>query len=193
MAINRVTARWQGFPGAPGYSNFYFTDLPSDTSVLEARQRVQSFFSEFKAYLPDSVEIVVENEVAIIDEATGEVTGFQAPTDVVPSVVGTSTGAYSGPSGAVVNWTTSGVRGGRRVRGRTFLVPLSSASYDSGGTLSNLTLEAIRDGIDAMIGTGFDSGLGVWSRPGAAGAGQFFEVTGGSVPDLAAVLRSRRD
>lgn len=193
MAIDRVTARWQGFPGAPGYSNFYFTPLPSDTSVLEARQKVRAFFDAFKAFLPNTVEIVVQNEVATIDQVTGSITGFRPPTDPVPSVVGTSSTPYSGPSGAVVNWQTAGVRAGRRVRGRTFLVPLANAAYDTSGTLSSGALTAIRNGVTALTGTGFDSGLGVWARPGNGAGGGFYEVTGGQVPDLAAVLRSRRD
>lgn len=193
MAINRVVARWQGFPGGPGYSNFFFTELPSSEGVLAARQAVGDFFDGFSSLLPSGVEIVVENEVAVIDELTGQTLDYAPTTAVVDSVVGSASGGYAGASGAVVNWNTAGVRGGRRVRGRTFLVPLAQLAFDSSGTLSTSGLNLIRSAAADLVGTGFDSGLGVWARPTNGAGGEFHEVIGATVPDLAAVLRSRRD
>lgn len=193
MAINRVVARWQGFQGGPGYSNFFFTELPSTPSVLAARQAVADFFDGFNSLLPTGVEIVVENEVAIIDELTGQTLDYAPTTEVVDSVEGVVSGGYAGASGAVVNWNTAGVRAGRRVRGRTFLVPLAPVAFDSSGTLSSSALNLIRSSADGLVGTGFDSGLGVWARPTNGAGGEFHEVIGATVPDLAAVLRSRRD
>ena len=128
MTIHRVTARWDGFPGAPGYTSFYFEDLTAVEGANLARTRVRAFFSDVGGYLAPNMTITVDPSVEGIDEATGQITQFlEDPTEVVP-VKTSSTGTYAGPAGAVINWRTTTLRNGRLVRGRTFLVPLSYAT-----------------------------------------------------------------
>ena len=193
MAIHRVTTTWRGFPGAPGYSNFFFSGDGSGGEATTSRSRVVSFFAEVNSILPSDVEFLVEGEVAVIDEQTGSLTDYIMAAESPVAGTGGLSGGYSAASGAVVTWNTNGVVNGRRVRGRTFIVPLGSTAYQSDGTLSSSAISTLQDGAEALVGTGFDSGFGVWSRPGTSGAGSFWEVTGYRVPDMAAVLRSRRD
>lgn len=193
MAIHRVTARWTGFQGAPGYSVFHFMaggGLISDAQ--SSATRVADAFEYLKANLPDTVTVSIEPEVQEIDESTGMVTGFQNITPPSP-VNGTGDGNYSAASGAVVNWRTGDLRFGRRIRGRTFLVPLVGASYDSAGTLSTATLTNVNLFADELVGGDLDSELVVWSRPRDGSGGVAATVTQATVPDMAAVLRSRRD
>lgn len=193
MAIHRVTTVWSGFPGAPGYSNFFFTGDGSGGAAAESRSRVVGFFSEINDLLPSDVQFLVEGEVAVLDELTGSITGYiMAEPGAVPGSGGLA-GGYSAASGAVVTWNTAGVVNGRRVRGRTFVVPLGGAAYQSDGSLSASAIGTLQAGAEELVGTGFDSGFGVWSRPGTSGGGSFWEVNGYRVPDMAAVLRSRRD
>lgn len=193
MAIHRVTVLWTGFQGAPGYSNFFFTGDGSGGAAADSRTRVSDFFNELATLLPSDVEYVTEGEVATLDEQTGSVTGYIMVNPDPSPGSGGSGGGYSAASGAVVTWNTNGVRNGRRVRGRTFLVPLGGGAYQSDGTLETSTIAQIQGAADELVGTGFDSGFGVWARPGASGDGGFYEVTGFRVPDMSAVLRSRRD
>lgn len=193
MDILRITARWTGFTGAPGYSNFFFAGgggLISDAQ--QVANRVISAFSDLSSILPEDVRITLEPEAAVIDSDTGVATSFEQ-IDTAADAEGIAPGSYSAASGAVVNWRTNDVRFGRRIRGRTFIVPLSSIAYADDGTLGNSALGALRNFADTMIGGDLDSEFGVWSRPRDGGGGVFATATSYSVPDMAAVLRSRRD
>jgi hypothetical protein len=106
----------------------------------------------------------------------------------------------------VINWKTAGVRAGRRVRGRSFLVPLLSQTFDVNGTATSAALTTVNGAAGPLYaGTEGDIRLGVWARPTAIKdvngnpTGEYNEdgvwhpATAHSVPDMAAVLRSRRD
>lgn len=193
MAIYRVTAEWRGFLGAPGYSNFYFTEVPSDPGPEAGRNRVIAFMNGINPVLPSDVEYFVQGEVATVDENTGLVTDYdQLRSDVSPGTGGMS-GPYSAASGAVISWMTPGVRNGRRVQGRTFIVPLGGSAYQADGTLASSTIDTLGDAAEELVGADFESGFSVWSRPGSAGDGEVWPVNAYRIPDMSAVLRSRRD
>lgn len=203
MNILRIQAVWSGFPGAPGYSAFHFSSDAGfwDGGIIgdeaqaaadSARGRVLAAFNSLRNRLPETVNIRIEPEAQIIDSDTGEILGAAeiSAASVDPGTQGTS---YAGPAGAVVNWRTNDYRFGRRIRGRTFLVPLAANAYEADGTLSSAALSAVRDFGSEMVSGGDDPNFGVWSRPRDGGGGVFASVTGYNVPDMAAVLRSRRD
>lgn len=193
MPILRVTARWSGFAGAPGYSNFHFQSSTGVVEAAEARNEVHTFFSTLSARLAPPVRIEVESTVEVLDDATGALVSYvQDGTELAP-IVGATTGSFSGPTGAVVNWLTNSVVNGRRSRGRTFIVPLVSTAFDTDGTLTGAALADLNNAAEGLAGDGFTSGFGILSRPAGGGTISFSEVTGYRVPDMAAVLRSRRD
>lgn len=193
MDMLKITARWGGFTGAPGYSNFYFASgggLISDAQ--QVADRVGDALESLITELPDGVTLSIEPEVEIVDSDTGLTTDFQTITPPgIPQ--GQGGDSYAGPVGAVVNWRTNDLRFGRRIRGRTFIVPLSSGSFDTDGTLSASARMRVQDFAEALIGGDLDSEFGVWSRPRNGAGGVFATATSFSVPDMAAVLRSRRD
>lgn len=192
-SIYRVTAEWTGWAGGPGYTNLYFRNVDGTGGTSDAQGRVRTFFASFNNALPDEITVQVLGEVAVLDDATGEVQEFIANTPPAP-VQGEYSGPYSSATGACITWLTSGVRNGRRVRGRTFIVPLGAPVFGPDGTLADPgALQTIANNLlnpmaDDMV---------VWSRPGmtASGpqAGASFDVVGARVRDMAAVLRSRRD
>ena len=193
MAITRVTAEWRGFTGAPGYSTFHFHESASGAVVDDARGRVHSFFSELEGVLPSSVEVEVREEVEEFDESSGLLVGYERGTEDLPTITGSNQGAYAGPAGAVIHWNTNTVVNGRRLRGRTFIVPMVSAGYESDGTLRSLELERLNDAAEYLSGGAFESTFCVWSRPQGGGSGAVGPVVSHRVPDMVAVLRSRRD
>lgn len=193
MAVSRVTAVWQGFPGAPGYTNIFFDAFGADDFVDAEVARVRSFFNSLLIRFPSSVTISVSPEVSIFDEVSGELLGYSTADETPDDVEGQGSSSYSGPSGAVINWSTDTVNRGRRVRGRTFLVPLADAVYDSSGTLSTAALNDLRDAAEILMGDGDGPQFVVWSRPRDGAGGALAPVTSYRVPDMAAVLRSRRD
>lgn len=203
MNILRITARWTGFPGAPGYSNFHFSSNAgfwdggligdeAQAAADSAASRVKDAFSEIAASLPDPFRIEIEGEAELIDSDTGEILNAIEVSETPVSGRATNDN-YAGPVGAVVNWRTADYRFGRRIRGRTFLVPLTAGQLDSDGTLGQAGLVNCRSFASTLLADGADPQLGVWSRPRDGAGGVFATVTGYTVPDMAAVLRSRRD
>lgn len=193
MAITRVTVLWTGLAGLPGYTNFFFGGAATPAALTGIREDIRAAFSTLTTYLPNGLETSTIGEHAILDEDTGALIEYVSSDASVLNVVGSGTGAYSGPSGAVVNWNTNTVNRGRRVRGRTFIVPLVNTAYDSSGTLSGPALTALNNFANLLVGEGAANQFGVWSRPVGGTGGVFGPATSHSVPDMAAVLRSRRD
>lgn len=185
--------RWSGFQGAPGYSNFFFQGEGTDAQTATARNRVYEMFNQFSGILPNDVEYIIVPDHPVFDEATGTLTGYGNPPNPGTPGTGASAGGYSAASGAVINWLTNTVAGNRRVMGRTFVVPLSGSAYEGNGTLSPSASMTLNDAAGEMIQGGEESGFGIWSRPRNGAGGVFAPVENYRVPDMAAVLRSRRD
>lgn len=203
MDILRVTARWSGFSGAPGYSAFHFSSdagfwdggIFGDEAQIAAEaaaSRVRSAFSEMNTRLPEGVTVSIEPGVEVIDSDSGEIQGM-IDLENNYSITGAGNGGYAGPAGVVVNWRTNDYRFGRRIRGRTFLVPITTVSYQDDGTITTNALEFFRDFGTTMIGSGGGPTFGVWSRPRNGSGGVFATAVSSNVPDMVAILRSRRD
>lgn len=184
MTMNRVKVLWQGFPGAPGYSNHYVG------STTTAQTAIRAFYLAIAAILPTGLTLQVPNTGDQVSEATGLITGAWSGT-AQAQIVSTGAGTFSGCSGAIVNWRTAQVVNGRRPMGRTFLVPLISSAYDSQGSLSSAALSTIQSAADTLI-TSLAGELKVWSRPKPTIAGAAVTAIQAQVPDLACVLKSRR-
>lgn len=192
-SVSRIRAIWTGFPGSPGYTNWYMWDAsdPADPDVATSTMR--AFFQSVRSVLPADVSIQVQQETATVDLLTGSQVDV-VPASVEPAVVtgGSVAGSYSASSGALVSWHTAGVRKGRLVRGRSYLVPISGVSYANDGTLQTSTITTVQSAAAAAIGVS-SATLVVFSAklPGDETASAA-EVTSASVPDLAVVMRSRR-
>lgn len=199
-SIIRVKAKWSGFSGAPGYSVFHFRDFsagePTNADATAAVARLKTFFGAFAINLPTGVAIQVESDVEVIEETTGMLTTVLSATPVSPTAGAASASAtFAAAVGAVVTWRTPGIRNGRRIRGRTFLVPLSSTAFAPDGTLATSTISTIAGAATALIDGSGSPDLGVYARPTGPGAtdGIWYVANSFSVPDMGAVLRSRRD
>jgi hypothetical protein len=201
--IFRVKLNWTGFPGAPGLSVFHFRDFDTEAgagiSVAGAQaavDRIDTFITAIRTYVPQGVMLRTEPEVEVIEEADGKLQDMFTTTPAAGQQGAMSTAnGFAAPVGAVINWRTSGVRNGRRIRGRTFLVPLGSGSYQADGTLAAAAQAGITTAAQALIATAGSPDLGVYARPTGPGAsdGNWVVATSTNVPDMAAVLRSRRD
>jgi hypothetical protein len=180
--LQQVHAFWSGFLGAPGVSTFYFQDVLDDEVPQAA---VGDFFDAIKAIFPSDVVITVEKTGTTIDTTTGQPNGSWSG-EADQQVIGTGADNYSAPSGAVVTWHTGFFAGGREVRGRTFLVPMTSSLYDGTGDITAEAQVLINDAAEAFIDQGSPSIWGPTSHTAAS-------VTSATVPRRPAVLRSRRD
>ena len=184
MAIDKGVWTWSGFPGAPGYSIFYATPGTGISGDIK------TFFTSCRTEMPSSVTITSPTGGDSFDPVTGTLTGTWSG-GVGGTTVGMSAAAYAGPAGACVTWLTSGIANGRRVRGRTFLVPLSSSAYQTDGSLAPGSLTALQAAADTLVSSSAGNLL-VWHRPVGGGGGSAHPVVGAKVSDRVAVLRSRR-
>jgi hypothetical protein len=184
MSMNRVRCVWAGWPGAPGYTNFY-----TGTSIVNQTE-IRTFFQALIGLLPTGLTIQVPNTGDVVDEVNGHITGaWSGAANTV--VTGTQVGVYAGSVGACVNWRTGLLVAGRRPIGRSFLVPLIGAAFQADGSLAAATITTIQSAANTMI-TNLAGELKVWSRPRPTLTGQSVTVISENVPDLAVVLRSRR-
>lgn len=187
--IYQIRCTWTGVPGG-GVTTFY-TD---STHAAAALTNLGQFWNNLKGIIPSTITVTVPSEGASYDDVTGTVGGGWAigPGD---AITGTSTSPYSAPSGAAINWLTGTVVGRRRLQGRSFIVPLGNNAYQEDGTLNTPSLTNLRTQAATLLTASGDFLFKVWSRPSAANsnAGTSAYITGSSVPDKAAVLRSRRD
>jgi len=194
-SVLRTTAVWQGFTGAPGYTNFHWG--PGGGSLTEAADSATSamraFFEAVKAHLAQPVTVQVLQEVPMFDEATGVLQDVLSATNTPAVTVSSASGTYGAPAGLSIIWTTGEIRGTRRLRGRTYIVPANGASFDSAGTLSTSAMTAVNTAATALRGT-VATPFQVWGRPSASlGAGNATNVIGHILRDKVSVLRSRRD
>jgi hypothetical protein len=187
--IARIPVVWSGFSGGPGVNTFY-----SDVADVDiATTALHTFYEAIDTFIPDVVDINVPGSGDTISDSSGILTGTWTATATPAQVNGGATGTYAAPVGAVVNWLTSAIVDGRRLQGKSFIVPLTDAAFDSDGSIVSGFLTTLRNAAAALAATA-DS-IKVWHRPTDPGpsGGSSAAVTSSRVPDLAAVLRSRRD
>lgn len=184
----RITAQWTGWAGGPGYTRLRWSGALDGAAATDAAAEMRNFFSAIALYLPSAIRITWSGQADIYNDQ-GQ---LQAPVQYTPPafVAGTdSSTAWSAASGACVQWLTDAFTNNRRIRGRTFLVPLAGSAYQTDGTLGSPFLSAVQDAVDALFASTPNNV--VVSNEGRPSQ-QEHDVTGGICNDRAAVLRSRR-
>jgi hypothetical protein len=182
----RLRVSWTG-PGVVGPSVTTFFGVGAPTTF---RGAVVGFLQAQAARLPDDVQLSIPNSGDEINAATGAIEGsWSSGTAAV--VNGTSTAAFAIGTGLRYVWETAGITRGRHVRGSTYLVPVSSALFDTTGRL----LPAVQNSMVAdgnTLLTNAQGTLVVWTRPKGFLPGAFNPVIGVAVPENPTSLRSRR-
>lgn len=186
--INRVRVALGGFPGAPGVSTFYATE------VVALRAALNALYVGWCGSFPNVVTWTIETVGDIIDPLDGNLVGtWNDSTPFYGTGLG-GTGAYAAPAGIVANWNTGSVLDGHRLTGRTFMVPIMPGTFQNDGTIDSTSLASLRALCTTFVGATAGNFV-VWHRPRVtpARAGGYSVVTGSTVNDRVAVLRSRRD
>lgn len=204
--LYRIRSVWSYTPGGPGYTNMYFgTTDPLAAGAQTAANDVQAFWTAIKPQLNTAISIQIDPAVVMVEDFSSEQVGELVLGSPPPAVVGTAAGNYVGPAGASVQWNTASFLYGRRVKGRTYLVPLAVVCFDSNGTLGTTALASFSTAATALVNGA--SNLVVYTRRRLAKAanpitgapavsarpGASSGVISANVRDIAAVLRSRRD
>jgi hypothetical protein len=165
--------------------SIFFSQFGTDVTV-----ELGTYFQAIKAIFPSAVSWNIPSSGDVIDEVTGQITGAWTG-GTAASIAATAAGTYAAGTGCYVRWQTGGIVGGRRVKGRTFLVPISGGLYQSDGTIADATLATLNTAANTLAATGK---LNIWHRPTNSGSndGSSHLVTGASGPDRVTSLRSRR-
>jgi hypothetical protein len=106
------------------------------------------------------------------------------------TTVGVGAGAYAGRVGVCVNWITGSVIGRRRLRGRTFCVPIIGANFEADGTIGSTVLSNFRANAATLV-TAAATNFKVWHRPIGGTGGLVSDVVASTVADRPQVLTSR--
>lgn len=192
--IYRVTFTWNGFTGAPGYTNMFYDD--STGTAQQAADATRTFLvgclTQAPATLPTGVNLTGPTSVDTVEPGTGTLV-FTTPITQPAQINGTASGNFASSTGACITWLTAGIVNGHRVRGRTFLVPLAPTAFTSTGGLAAAYQTSLAAACTTLLAASPD--LVVWRRPDsqAAGGGGTNIVLAARVPSKSAVLTSRRD
>lgn len=190
--IHEIQVKSSGYPGAPGYTNFYFKSAIADDHQFEFAA-VFNFLASVNAAFPSLWSAQIATSGRMLEETTGTLGAFTTTPGTALGVVQGSGGASfgAGVAGACIGWSTATLNRARLVRGRTFLVPLVSTAYGPDGTLSADILTLLNDASLGLIASNTD--FAIWSRPRLGVGGLAGTVLQHRVTDKAAFLSSRRD
>lgn len=185
MPLQRYRVAMSGFTGGPGIMTLYLSTSVADYAPIRI------FATSLASVQPNGLTYTFPSSIDIINESNGQLTGSigVTPPAVVTSIVASA--PYSAPSGAIIRWVTSAIINGTRLVGRTFVVPLAQTSYQADGTLASATITTLQNAANTLLSS-YGDGIKVWSRPKPTIAGQYATALSGTVPDMAAILRSRR-
>lgn len=195
--MTRITWRWDGWFGAPGYSNFYVRGTLFGTTLDAAAAALKTFLATQPALFPTNVVLTCLPTATQMNDTDGTLLApIAIPT--VPAVVsGTGGTTFSGTSGMVVCWRTARLVVRRLMVGRTFLVPIGSSSYDNQGTLNDSTKTTMTTAANTYVnrvGTGSDGRPVVWHRNQKFQSDGFSaDAISATINDQASVLTSRRN
>jgi hypothetical protein len=187
-----ITAMYNGFTGAPGWTRMKFQGELNVADATTAAGAMRTFLNSMSAYIPTSASYSWVSTAQIYNdsrELVNEVTMTTPPA----TVTGASGANYAGGSGTVCYWLTGAFHGGAKIKGRTYLVPLTSAAFFTDGTLATTARNTLQTAANALVAA--TPKLVISSHKIISGIESYATavVNGASVPDRAAQLRSRRD
>lgn len=171
--------------GGVGLATYY-----CDPADLGGRTALGTFYTGWGAGMPPVFTWSIPQSGDLIDDATGTLTGSWSSGTVISGTASGSS-AYSGGTGAYIRWDTADIVDGRRVKGRTFMVPMSSATYDGNGNFVDATLASLQTITNTLV---TNTSFVIWHRPTTPGGsdGSRHTVTSGTAPDKVTSLKSRR-
>lgn len=186
----RLTTVWEGAPGLPGYTNFYghHNGVSAQDVADQFADDIHDFWNTVNGYLPAAVSVTISPTWQSIAEATGDVQAEGQVASPPALVQGTWGGVWAGNCGVAVDWHTSTFISGRRLKGRTYLVPFANV-FEYNGTLVSTAITAIGDAATTLY-TG-STNMVVWHRPVGGAGGSSAQITSVSISDRVAILRSR--
>jgi hypothetical protein len=171
------------------------TIAPADATAFLAAWRALWFAAA--AWIPQNVTWSWQPQSTVIDHADASLQGLVTATAVPANVSGTTPSNYPAGNGARLNWNSGSVRNRRLMRAATFMVPLGSNGYTTGGQVMPTFITAMATASNTFFAALNTAQLEliVYHRPvpGDPAHGAVGLVQGLSIPTRPATLRSRRE
>lgn len=184
MSIERLQVALTGGPGGNGVWTTYWLDAAA------AQPQVLDFCAAWRNGMPDDVTLSVPDTGDVINEETGDLTSVWAGgTD--GGYAGIGSAGWAAGVGMMIGWRTAGIVDGRRVNGRSFMVPLVSTVFGTNGLPLTAWVDVFLDEANDLIAH-TPGNMQIWSRPKGESLGSTHSVVSATVPVTATSLRSRR-
>lgn len=195
MGVLEYRVQWSGGsitgPGVSVHHGRIEAAGTAGQAAIDLANRCRVLWDGLKTFVPTGITWSFPGEVTELDTATGQLEDVH-PINVLADVVSSgSNSSWAKPAGGRIDWLTEVVVGGRRLKGRTYVVPLSGAQYDAQGSLTPACISGLVAAASAYRDGGVTDEMqpSVWSRRhGVQG-----DITNVRVPDRVSILTSRRD
>lgn len=185
--IKRHRVSWAGAPVVgPGLTTFY----ESPEAAVGGADDIEAFFTAVAGLCPTGLQWTIPSNGDLIDSVTGELVGSWSDPGTGGVVAASGSSIFTNGVGARVVWNTGGTFSGRRVRGATFVVPLSIEAYEGAGNLTGTVITQLTTAAANIVDS--DAPFVIWSRSTTSATGEVNAITSATIPDRVSWLRSRR-
>ena len=185
--LKRHRVSWAGAPVVgPGLTTFY----ESPEGGVGAADDIEAFFTDLAGLCPTGLQWTIPSNGDLLDSATGDLVGTWSDPGTGGVVAASASSVFTNGVGARIVWNTAGTFGGRRVRGSTFIVPLSIEAYEGAGNLTGTVITQL--GVAAANIVDSSAPFVIWSRTTPEATGEVNAITSATAPDRFTWLRSRR-
>jgi hypothetical protein len=191
------TVNWvsSGYTGSPGYTKLKFIQAegtsPTVGEANSAAAASRALLTSIANFYPNVVVYQCQTSVQVFNNA-GVLQNEVALGAVPANVSGVGGTLFPGGVGAVVYWLTGAINGGHKVKGRTYFVPLANGAFSNDGTLASTVVSSLTTAASTFIGTSPAPAVNTRSLGQADRGNATYAITGASVKDRTAFLRTRR-
>nr|CRY96794.1 hypothetical protein [uncultured prokaryote] len=181
--------RWQGARIGAGASVFHFHSIGSSAGAAGIATAVKQLFTSTQALFSADITFSFDAEVRELSNSGTLIAAY--PVAPPADISGSSNSSYANGTGLMVRHNTGQVVAGRRLLGRTFMVPVVTSCFSTSGDVTSATQTTVNGAFSALRTTvsGSGSNFAVWSKTHAAVG----DVLGSETQSRPSTLRTRND
>lgn len=186
----RYKVGWTGGRIGAGVSIFTIGAGPTEPTWASVNTAFRNWYTAIAPSVPNDVVWTFPFESESFNPSTGELETVVAIPQAASVAGGDNATGWAAPAGRMVRWSTGNVVAGRRLYGKTFIVPSSVLAFTEG------SVNSATRGTDATAHTALVSALtaaGGELRVYSRTHGVAVPVTAGATQARPTTLRSRND
>jgi hypothetical protein len=136
-AIYVARVNWTGSYDHQGISRFAFVSsdggVPTNTQRDGVLTAIEAMLHSGAPSLPTDLSWVIDPVIESYDGVLGTILGELPTAGAVAPDAGLGTSSFANGVGLTIKWKTGGTFHGRRIQGRTFIVPLDGYVFSTDG------------------------------------------------------------